>query len=214
MRPARSPLFGSLLMLVLLASSSGCVTAITVEPIPLDHPVPLAEGEGFLLVEVDSDSPVHTLVIDSADGRSLRVRLSELAKGRRTLLVRAPAGRYRWSRVEIMGYTYRSRRYPFFWDFDPEEDRWQFDVEAGKTNYPGALALRSKQVGARNRWLSAFTLNRSGEMAARLVGRSGGWLISRHPATYTGAWRDDFLEFYSSRLADRSPPATESEDAP
>lgn len=181
------------LLVLALASSVACRT-LEARPIPLEQPALLEPGHGFLLVEIEVNNRVLELSLDRVEGGSERILFGDLPKGRRTMLLQVQAGEYRWNRVELPGQVYRGREYPYVWSFDHDRQHFRFRVEAGKVNYPGILVLSQK-----GRWLSMFTLNRSGQLAERLL-ESADWLLLRYPVVYTGRRRDDFLAYYSGRL--------------
>lgn len=205
-------------LVLVIATVAGCAGIEPIEPIrPVDmeRPLELLPGEGFALLEIDSNTPVRRLVLGYEGQTRGRFEILDLAPGRQTLLFRIPAGTYRWHRIETPGVMYRGRDHPFWWDLDPEVDHWRFEVEPGKANYPGILVLLRN-----DRWLTTFTLNRSGELAQRLL-RSAEWLLLDQPIVYTGRRRDDFLEHYSTRLSRKRrmeasplPPTLDEPDAP
>ena len=186
----------ALLLLVLAAANSVACRTLEARPIPLEQPALLEPGHGFLLVEIDANNRILELSLDRVEGGSERILFGALSKGRRTMLLQVPEGEYRWNRVELPGQVYRGRDYPYYWNFDHDHDRdhFRFRVDAGKVNYPGVLVL--VQDG---RWLTSYTLNRSGELAERLHDAAE-WLLLRHPVVYTGRRRDDFLSHYTERL--------------
>lgn len=197
----------SCLLLVLSLDLAGCTAIPAV--LPLETPASIEPDQGFLLVDVDANAAIHRVAFQPADRSWPRFFLENLPKGRSTRLIRVPAGEYRWGRVEIMGYTYYKRERPYIWEIDSSEDQWRFEVVAGTVSYPGVLVLSRQK-----RWLTSFTLNRSGEMAERLL-RDGDWLLTQQPVVYTGRRRDDFLEYYSGKIADRRDenPSQEAQDA-
>lgn len=193
----------SLLSLVLV--SAACFPAVTrVERLeiaserPTDATGQLDGDMGFLLLEVEANARIHRLGVESRDSPGSRFYVDKLQKGRHTYLLKVPAGRYAWHRVEILGYGQRGNERPFVWELDDQTEHLRFEIFAGKLNYPGLLVLeRDRSL------LYSFTLNRSGELAA-LMNEKASWLMSTIPSVYTGRRRDDFLEFYSSKLAERA----------
>lgn len=191
--PARSIEISLLLMLLV---AMGCAPNLVGELRPSEYAFDLSEDEGILVVETDSNTPIHQLVFEH-DGRSGRdVHLRQIEKGRRINFLVLSAGRYRWSRIELLGSTFRGVHYPYVWELDDESDHWRFSVEPGVINYPGVIVVDSERVG----WLSAYTENRSGRFVEYLW-QDADFLLDDFRLVYSGRVRDDFLEFYSSRLA-------------
>ena len=164
----------------------------------IDTMISLDPGDGVLVLETVSNTKMHRLVIESIN-RNHKINLRDLPKGRRTHLITLPDGDYRWAVVELPGETYRRRHYPYIWELDRDHPHWRFTVTAGFVNYPGTLFLT--RFGKNT--LSAYTLNRSGEFAARLH-EHGRWMIGAFGLTYSGRIRDDFLNFYTERLIDKA----------
>ncbi len=189
----------SLLALSLILSLLGCITGPNslrsrdVSLLPLSEPVDLLPGEGLLVFELTTNEVMPELTMASLDGRNPPLILRDLQPGRHTHLIRVPAGRYAWHRIEIMGYEYRRQMRPYTLELDLDNELLHFDVKEGVASYPGLLRATRK-----DRWITYYTLNRSGQLAERIIDKSR-WLIERYPLRYTGRRRDDFLEFYSKR---------------
>lgn len=97
-----------------------------------DTDKPLDEDEGWLLLVVDNATSAHALRLDGPSVFGDRVR--GLGQGRNVSLLRARAGKYRWSSVTAGRLQWNLRR---------GTDR-EFSVEAGKINYPGNFLLESR----------------------------------------------------------------------
>jgi len=185
--------------LLLICSLLGCLTGPNsmlsrdASLLPLDEPVELAPGEGLLLFEMETNEVMPELTMSSIDGGYTTLVIRDLQPGRRTHIMRVPAGRYAWRRLEIMGYEVGGKMYPYFLDLDRDDEDFHFDVKEGVANYPGLLVVSRK-----DRWITRFTINRSGQLARRVVDESR-WMIEQYPLHYTGRRRDDFLEYYSER---------------
>jgi len=175
----------------------GCAAA----PLEVFPPVggrPLAEDEGLLIIQIDTDIPLEAISFD-------RGPVAEnLPKGRHLWMVRARAGHYSWNRIQmgvetgkrrsldLDDYRYLMRVEDWVWD-----DEYEFDVVAAEINYPGELIIRSdvilRSVGAgysvRNRNHSA--------MAIRELQKTHAATLRMYPLRYTGAGEDGFLDYYS-----------------
>jgi hypothetical protein len=187
---------GIALVLVVLWFSLGCVSIVDGPLRPLDDPIDLKANEGILIVETESNELVHRLTARSPDPATL-VRIDQIPKGRHRHLLVVPAGSYRWQSIELPGKDYRGRSRPWAWNLDPESNHWSFDVQAGVINYPGIIVVNREDLY----YLTAFTMNRSGQLAATLKANDS-WLLTKYPMNYSGRVRDDFLEFYSTRVAE------------
>jgi len=192
--------------LIALWALSGCAADRLPALHDLKDPITLRPDEGILVVEVDSNRALTRLGIEALGRLRTRTFISDLAAGRRAKLLVLPAGRYRWSRVEMQGVTYGRRHYPATWILENEEPHWEFEVAAGVVNYPGVLVL----VRNGDDTLRAYTLNRSGQLVETLAEQESG-LMSAFPIVYSGRGRDDFLEFYSKRIANGGGPASGKE---
>lgn len=192
---------------------SGCGTSVPPTLHGLDKAITLEPEQGILVVEVDASETVMRLLIEPTGRLSSSVSLTNLAEGRRARLLVLPAGTYRWREIDMAGnVTINGRAYPMTWVADSDEEHWQFEVRAGIVNYPGVLVLT--RVGSRG--LRMYTLNRSAQLV-QTIREAGGTLLADRPIVYSGRGRDDFLEFYASRMrsdrareraADESPAAS------
>jgi len=186
-------------LFVLLALGS-CSTARTIdaELLTSRHPMHLSleEGDGILVVETDSNSPIHALYLQSRDDPRVTVHLGEIGDARRIHFVVLPAGDYRWSRIELPGETYRGKHYPYIWDLDEAQEYWRLSVRAGVVSYPGVLVLRRYSTT----YLTSYTVNRSGRFLSQILDKAR-WILDELEVAYTGWDRDDFLTVYSEQLA-------------
>ncbi len=175
---------------VLVLMLAGCAGAppAAIKPGPFE---PLAENEGYLVVQIGNSLAVSEVVAGGL------VLARDLQPGEHLWLTRVKAGRYRFSSVRIGAVGPRSpvlRPKPFG---VLNEREFDFEVEAGKINYPGHLLVRfyDPKAGAgsgivvRNRNHSA--------MAIRELSKSHPELIAAHPLRYAGYSGDGFLEFYT-----------------
>lgn len=169
----------------------GCASAppVPVAPGPFE---PLAEGEGYLIVQVDTRVGIERL--EASD----RVLAQDLPPGEHLWLVRMKAGRYRWSKVRFLPQSAATRTVQTrdLEVFDQRE--FEFDVEAGQVNYPGEILVR---VGDEDEGLdSGFSLrsrNRAA-MAIRGLRKTHPELIDALPLRYAGTRDDEFLKAYTA----------------
>jgi hypothetical protein len=183
------------LAFLLLVGTAGCAKLVT--PLPPDRPVAIEPGQGILVVETDTNAPLELLELAGPAGSGFKQQIEDLPSGRHIHLVALSEGEYRWDRVEMEGTVYQGRSYPIRWNLAANE-HMRVTVQAGTVNYPGMLVLfRSKRS-----YLSAFTIDRSGELVSRIEQEYPD-LLSRYPMRYVGRGRDDFIRFYQESLRER-----------
>ena len=175
-------------------------------PIPVvlpDLPLSLAEDEGLLIVQIDTNSSVARISAGAS------VISENLPKGRHIWIASLPAGRYAWSevRIEFAGLrnSYRPGQFKRL-----NEHEFEFDVVAGQINYPGELVIRTDpdsfqfdvyrghagyfwDISIRNRNHSA--------MAIRSLLKSHARLLDDYAVRYAGSSGDGFLAFYAKEKA-------------
>ena len=175
-------------------------------PIPVvlpDRPLSLAENEGLLIVQIDTNSNVQRI------SAGARVISENLPKGQHIWIASLPAGRYAWSevRIEFVGLrnSYRPGQFKGL-----NEHEFEFDVVAGQINYPGELVIRTDpdsyhfevyrgrsgyywDISIRNRNHSA--------MAIRSLLKSHSTLLDGYAVRYAGSSGDGFLDYYTREKA-------------
>ena len=165
---------------------------------------PLADHEGFLVVQVDTDVAVEVLRMDDF------VVARELQPGQHLWLVRMKEGRHRWTAVRLL--PQRPGDDPIRLEAEGvlNEQEFDFDLKAGAVNYPGEIVIRLEApeygigsgVTVRNRNHSAI--------AVRKLLKSHPALLAAHPIRYAGSSGDEFLQVYT-RERDRLAGAGERE---
>ena len=178
--PHRSAAFRWLL-LVALCAAVPVAGARDFKVDPGDVPE-LRPDEGYLVVAVDSDMPVRSLVIRSDDRAFADGKLDGIGEGSTMGLYVLPAGTYRWDRLNVSWLAWNLRK-------DPEG---RFTVEAGKINYAGDLVYRD--------WVSMHVANRSLRVLDWLD-REHPRIVATHAFSYRGSYPDPFPAFYRERLA-------------
>jgi pimeloyl-ACP methyl ester carboxylesterase len=148
------------------------------------EPISLSENEGLVLIGVDS-SAIRTLRITEVGRLFYGTDLDDLPHRRNYHLYAFSAGRYRWDSIHSGGGRVNL-------DDDPE---FEFQVEAGRLNYPGDLRFRWRG----GQWASVYVVNHAVSAME--------WLeITHPPATslpfhFTGRYPDPFPEFYRQQRA-------------
>lgn len=176
-----------------------CLLAIAVAPsAAVDIDKPLSEGEGWLAVVVDNSAQITSLRLDGPGllGDDL---VKGLGLGRNVRVLRAKAGKYRWSMLtSATGYVSLKR--------DPQ---FEFAVEAGKLNYPGNFVIESAGFNS----VRYYRANRASQTMMGLDQTFAG-LREKYP------WRNDlpspdpFAEFAHGKLMpDKSVALLASADA-
>ncbi len=105
----------------------------------VDTDKPLDDGEGWLAVLIDNDADLSSVRFDGPGlfGDGL---VKDLGDGRNVRVLRAKAGKYRWSMLNRPSqYINQAGMY-----FNvPRNAQFEFTVEAGKLNYPGNFIVRT-----------------------------------------------------------------------
>jgi hypothetical protein len=175
--------------LLILVGALGCAVSRIV-PIDASGPIELAPDEALLIIHIDTEVALESLVLNS------RPVAWSLGKGRHIWMIRVREGRYHWKRIE----TRNDRRRRLKYQLDPDEELG-FEVKAGKINYPGELSIRSGSPS----WWGGGTLivrNRNhSAMAVRELRGAYDALLRSLPLHYAGASGDGFLEFYAKKSA-------------
>lgn len=173
---------------MLLSSSCAKAPLQAVTPGPFE---PLAEGEGFLVVHVDT-----TYAIEKLDAGSIAIA-RDLQPGAYLWLVRAKEGRYRWSGVRLAAQTVGSSTIRLEAVSATKEEEFEFTVEPGRINYPGHLVIGSDaETSGIAAGIEIRHRNRSA-MAVRKLLRSHPDLMAAFPIHYSGTSEDEFLDYYT-----------------
>ncbi|MCR9094045.1 MAG: hypothetical protein NXI30_07500 [bacterium] len=182
----------ALLSIASCAGTSASTLRVALRPIETEHA--LGPGQGFVLLDMQLSHDVPRLWVAPTSDSGRKFSIEDLPQGNSLKLIAVEAGDYRFRRVEIMGYPRRGKMVPFEVDLNDENPFLEFTVHEGEVNYPGRLIVF--RDGFR---LMSFTMNRSGQIAEKLLDEAD-WLLLEHPASYTGRRRDNFLNYYSTRL--------------
>jgi hypothetical protein len=190
-----APVFATLILVEVL----GCAAAPVV-PIDASGPIELAPNEALLIIHVDTDIALESLLLNN------RPVAKSLGKGRHLWMIRVPEGRYRWKRVEV-GNSPRNKSIYML----ESDEELSFEVKAGKINYPGELVIRS---GPRSQWGAETLVVRNRNHSAMVVRELRGSydsILRSFPLHYAGFNGDGFLAYYVRKL---EPLDAESNEAP
>ena len=149
---------------LLLGLSTACAGSMkNAEVVPPGALLPLSEDEGYLIVQIDTDVPVEQVLFDTGPVASA------LPKGQHLWILRLPARRYAWYRIDLGSQAGVNDEYLVSHDGLSHENEFEFDVLPGIINYPGELIIRtdaffrsSGKVWVRNRNHSAMAIRRLG----------------------------------------------------
>lgn len=181
-RSVATRLARAVLAFVLLLEAACVVAAI--RPVGKGRDATPGPDEGLLAIGVDTPVPLESLRIArdaGPDGPREIGTLRRVGVGRSMQLLIVPAGRYRWDRVQVDSQTHAFA----------DDRSFQFDVAAGRINYPGDLLVRP------HGWVRVgFGVSNRGLLAMD-------WLDAQHPALaqrfdvgYVGHYPDPFPAFY------------------
>lgn len=179
-----------ILVLLLLAATAVQARDFKVEPGELPE---LREGEGFVLVAVDSDLAVGSLTVKSEASHFTGGRLEDIGVGQTLGLYVMPAGKYRWDRLRLGWVQWTLRD-------DPE---FRFEVKPGEISYAGDLVFRRA---------SRFHVANRGLRAMDWLERHHPVLSAKHRFGYVGYYPDPFPDFYREQLAAAGNPPPKDRD--
>ncbi len=148
----------------------------------------LEAGEALLLLGVDTDVDLDTVRVIRVGANTDMKSLRGLDRGKRMQLLALPAGRYRWSSLELRHAPVRYVAH--------DDEAFMFEVRPGRINYPGDIIYRSRNE-------TSGTLHFSNRGLAAMD-----WLQAQHPEVlatyvfeYTGLYPDPFPAFYRNATA-------------
>lgn len=202
-RNLRCCLLWSWLTLYATAALAGVVPA---GPLPQ-----LADGEGFLVVQVDTDTPVFNLHLNRHGSPLGSEQLVDIAPGRSTHVLKLAAGSYQWSRIDAQVAYFLGRaigrdqlgpRARDRFDIADLPSAAPFRVEAGRISYAGDLHLRFHRATIH------LTMPNRGEQVMRELAQLHRWL--GQPAfAWVGAIGDRYPQWRAD-LPEAAPVAAEA----
>ena len=191
----------ALLVVVLALALAACASPQLPVPEAIVSPdvVPeLAEGEGLLLVHVDTDQKIEGILANRMP------LVGPLERGRYAWMIRVPAGRVAWSRIELPARPISPGEEP--WcprrrsvRIDPRNDlygvaesEFEFEVKPGVINYAGELIVRA-EYGRCGMVARAVVRNRNhSAMALRSVARTHAAIVEAFPVHSAGTKGDGY----------------------
>jgi hypothetical protein len=176
---------------MLVAFSVGCTgPMMNADVVPPGVLTALGEDEGFLVMQIDTDVPVENVALQSG------IVARALSKGQHLWIIRLPAGRYQWDRIDFGSQAGIDEAVFMSQLRVPRDDEFEFDVLPGAINYPGELIIRTDQYSRSSGYASIRNRNHSA-MAVRRLRETHPGLIDAFPIRHAGSGEDGFLEFYS-----------------
>lgn len=167
----------------------GCAQKL--EGLSKDVDIKLLKNSGYLLIGVDTNRGLHSIVIGGE--KSLVLTDKDLQYGSNYILVNVPAGEYQFEDIKFGRYLY----------MELEEGYWDFEVKPHQISYVGDLSVKTEGY-----WsvVSADILleNRSTAALLFLESKFPNILKSRK-VRYSGPGEDSFLEYVERLQADREP---------
>ena len=122
----------SVLLLFLLAGLFSCAQQVT--SISTDVDVKMEEGDGYLLIGVDTNRILREIYISGE--KSLLLSSQDLKKGTNYILINVPAGEYQLERVR---FSRRTRV-----ELSSSDYHWKFNVAPGVVSYVGHLDVETQ----------------------------------------------------------------------
>ncbi|MFY2764704.1 prolyl oligopeptidase family serine peptidase [Arenimonas sp. MALMAid1274] len=154
----------------------------------------LRDGEGLVLVAVDSDLAVSSLTVKSESSHFTGGRLEEIGVGQTLGLYVMPAGKYRWDRLRLAWVQWTLRDDPAF----------RFEVKPGIISYAGDLIFRRA---------SRFHVANRGLRAMDWLEANHPQIAARHEFSYVGLYPDPFPAFYREQFKAGGSPAPDRRNA-
>lgn len=179
-----------LLIAAALVASNPGVAATYVEP---GEKTTLGRGEGLLVLAISTNYSFNTLQIERLDGM-FAGSLGGANAGDSLAIMKAPAGRYRITRIELdEAGTYV--------DWRARKDLG-FTVTEGTISYPGHIELEASGTKV----FSLSLVNRAARAASHIQHRFGSFL-EQFPLAFTGNGTDPYPQFLREQRAKVGSPA-------
>lgn len=199
---------GSILLAGLVAGLFGCTSGRVVQ----NYNKSVQQGDGILLVVVDTQVPVSYLLLKRKDQVLTVTEISKFKKGRSVRFMELPAGTYEWTQVHL-GQAGGSMGFMDYYLTMKDADRkyFTFTVKPGVTNYPGDFVINVKSL----RWtdilaalLGGTLFNVGHRYYLQLIDRDAMMqemltppqrrMVKRLGMAYVGPGNDAFPAFYRS----------------
>lgn len=149
----------------------------------------LDADEGLLVVAVDTATELSSVRVHYEGGLLTKAKLSDIPKGGSMALFKMKAGHYQWT--EIITANHRSK-------FDlTKKKELDFQVEAGKINFPGELMLHQ-----RGHWMDFHVANHGLHVLDWLRAQHPG-VMAQFPFRYSGHYPDPFPDFLAKEVGTR-----------
>jgi len=175
------------LLLTFLSLIGSCSTTVT--SIKVGDNKTLKEGEGFILLGIETNLDLKKIVIEGA--QNIELSSADIKAGTNYLLVDLKHGDYTIGQIHLNRY----------WRLHFEDDEeWAFRIEPGQINYVGHLELNRR--GYYHKRTRAELVNRASE-AVNFLEDNYSILMQNNTVVYGGPGQDFFLDFREEFLAKR-----------
>jgi len=186
---------------------AGCAGSIRKDQVvPPGTLVELAEDEGLLVIQIDTDVPLEDVRLTAGSVAQ------GLPKGQYIWVIRVPARRYAWQQIDMGSEAGIDGRYKMSDVELLHEGEFEFEVVPKSINYPGELIIRSDPFDRSSGRRSIRNRNHSA-MAIRRLRKTHASLIDAFPIRYAGWSGDGFLDFFT-RERQSIPSSNESKEKP
>lgn len=155
---------------------SSCTAKL--QSLKTDKDVHLDDGEGYLLMEINTEISLSRLYVSGPTRFSLSYR--DLRKGSNYVLINLPAGEYEFIRAEMKDY---------YINISDDNLDWTFEIKPDAISYVGALQIEKI-------WDKKFYLelvNKS-SMAQEFLESKFQNILNSKQVVYQGPGEDDFFE--------------------
>jgi len=162
---------------------SGCVSKVS--SIKVDADLPLEEGEGYLLMSVETNVQLQSLSILGEE--NVKLTENDLKKGSNYILIDLPSGDYKISKVT------KSHWYSHSY-VKLDEKYWSFQIKPNVVSYIGHLNVKS------NYWMTEgyFVLNNKSSYALEFMEQQFPNILEKRTLAYQGPGKDDFLNYINA----------------
>lgn len=147
-----------------------------------DADVSLGSGEGFLIMGVDTNFPLETIVLSAPGIKSITLSKNDLKSGKNFILVNLEPGEYTISEIEVSSNYY----------FSMKKENWRFVISPHSINYAGNLKVRTEHMFSNHAY---FAMMNESSIALEFLQEKFPSLLSSKELRYVGPGTDDYYRF-------------------
>ena len=152
--------------------------------------------EGYLILDLDIDSPVSEITLRrkiekySYYGyKKAIVRIVNINQGANLTIIKLSAGTYRWEDIKVPFYNL-----PYVHDLS-KKNLWQFKIFPNRLNYVSKITVKEKRSTTS---VDITRLNRIAESLPN-INQQFKNLLKKYPLIYSGFEPDDFLALLNTK---------------